>query len=319
MFKKIISLMVAILIVASCAVVAVSAAEVANEEVGAGNTIYFEVPSDWKNYTQIYAHVYMSIDDGSVKWPSWQTRKEKMTDEGNGTWSYDLSNAGTIDPNKGAAYTVLFSADTGVQTYNLIFGADCIGDTAYATGKTFENPEDSNKTAVEAAWKSGKYGPERKILSTGNDVVGTQAPAGTSDAKIMASWVKNFYGDATKTPNIPTLLTKLNVTGQDVYDELVKLVESDSGLGDKEKTEILKTSKELLGAKDTDTNSNNGSSNNNSSNGSSNNSSNNSGSNSGSGNNNSVSSGQDSTILFVLGGVMLAAVAVLFVTRKRED
>lgn len=318
--------MVAVLIVASCAVVAVSAAEVDDQTVGASNTIYFEVPSNWKNYTQIYAHVYMSIDDGSVKWPEWQTRKEKMKDEGNGTWSYDLSNAGTIDPDKGAAYTVLFSADTGVQTYNLIFGSDCIGDTAYATGNTFENPEDSNKTAVEAVWKSGKYGPERKILSTGKDVVGSQAPAGSSDAKIMANWVKNFYGDATKTPNIPTLLDKMNVKGQDVYDELVKLVNSDSGMSDEEKTNALKTSADLLGAdqnaaSSNSSNSNNNSSNNGSSNNgsSNNNSSNNSSSNSGSDNNNSVSSGQDSTILFVLGGVMFAALAVLFVTRKRKD
>lgn len=331
MFKKIISLMLVALTIISIGVVAVTAAETtdvtvsadeSSEVAAAANTLTFEVPKDWKNYKQVYCHVWMCIDDGTVKWPSWKSKAEKMTDNGDGTWSYDVSKLGAnaIDPNKGGAYAVIFVTDTNMQTYNLVLGADCIGDTAYVTGNTFENPEDSNKSCTEAVWKSGKYGPEKKILSTGNDVVGSTTPAGATDATLMANWMKTFYADTTKTPNVPSLLTKLNVTGQAVYDELVNIT---SSLDASERNTILNESAKLLGVeiKDsknpaasssgTGSSSNGGSSNGGSTNGGS--------SNGGSGSTGSVDSGEDSTILFVLGGLMLAAAAVMFVTSKKRD
>ena len=229
--------MLVALTIISMGAIAVSAADVADvtvaaeessEVAAAANTITFEQPSDWKNVKVMYCHIWMCIDDGSVKWPSWKSKAEKMTNNGDGTWTYDVSKlgAGAIDANKGGAYAVIFAADTGMQTYNLVFGADCLGDKAYATGNKFENPEDSAKTCIEAAWRSGKYGAEKKILSTGNDVVGSVTPAGATDATLMANWMKTFYADTTKTPNVPSLLKKLNVTGQQVYDELVKITES---------------------------------------------------------------------------------------------
>ncbi len=338
MFKKIISLMLVALTIISIGAIAVSAAETTDVTVSAdessdvaaaANTITFEQPSDWKNVKAMYCHVWMCIDDGSVKWPAWKSKAEKMTNNGDGTWTYDVSKLGAnaIDPNKGGAYAVIFAADTGMQTYNLVFGADCLGDTAYATGTKFENPEDSAKTCIEAAWKSGKYGPEKKILSTGNDVVGTTTPAGASDATLMANWMKTFYADATKTPNVPSLLKKLNVTGQQVYDELVNITAS-SDAADRNK--ILNESAKLLGVtvsnpKDPAASSSNGGSSNSGSGSSNSGSSNNGGSTStgsgstGTGTNGSVDSGQDSTILFVLGGLMFAAAAVMFVTNKKRD
>ncbi len=346
MFKKILSVMLVALMIVSVGAVAVSAADVADVTVAAdtsssevaaeensdvaaaANTITFEQPDSWKNVKAMYCHVWMCVDDKSVKWPSWKSKAEKMTDNGDGTWTFDVSKLGAnaIDPNKGAAYAVIFAADTGMQTYNLVFGADCIGDTAYVTGNTFENPEDSAKSCTEALWRSGKYGPEKKILSTGNDIVGTVTPAGATDATLMANWIKTFYADATKTPNVPSLLTKLNVTGQQVYDELVVITANDS---EEDRNKILNGAAPLLGVEIKDASnpaasssgtgsSNGGSSNGGSNNGGSGSTGSGSGS-SGSGSTGSVSSGQDSTILFVLGGLMLAAAAVMFVTSKKRD
>lgn len=358
MFKKIISLMVAVLMIASCAVVAVSAADATEETVAAdesssvvsadegssvvaadessevsaaSDVIKFEQPSDWNNVEQMYAHIYMCIDDGSVKWPAWCTKSEKMTDNGDGTWTYDLSKlpngAASIDPSKGAAYAVVFAAKpSGMQTYNLVLDSSCIGDTAYVTGNKFENPEDSNKTCIEAKWKNSSLGPEKKILSTGNDVVGTTVPAGASDATLMANWMKTFYADSTKTGNVPSLLSKLNVTGQAVYDELINITASNDA---SERAKILEGSAKLLGVEykkgDEKKTSSSGSSSSSSSssNGGSGSGSNGGSGSSGSGSSNgstgSVSSGQDSTILFVLGGVLFLAAAVMFVTRRRKD
>lgn len=333
MFKKILSVMLVALMIVSVGAVAVSAADVADVTVAAdtsssevaaeenldvaaaANTITFEQPDSWKNVKAMYCHVWMCVDDGSVKWPAWKSKAEKMTDNGDGTWTFDVSKLGAnaIDPNKGAAYAVIFAADTGMQTYNLVFGSDCIGDTAYVTGNTFENPEDSNKTCTEALWRSGKYGPEKKILSTGNDIVGTVTPAGATDATLMANWMKTFYADETKTPNVPSLLTKLNVTGQQVYDELVNITASTEA---EDRTKILKGSAALLGVEYKEPTAGGSSSSGGSNNGGS---SNGGSSNGGSGSTGAVSSGQDSTILFVLGGLMLAAAAVMFVTSKKRD
>ena len=208
--------------------------------------IVFEQPSDWKFVKQMYCHIWMIDDDGSVKWPSWKTKTEKMTDNGDGTWTYDVSKIGAnvIDPDKGANYCVIFATDTGLQSYNLVMDAGCLGDTAYVSGYTYENPEDSNKTVQEARWINSTLGPEKKILSTGEGVVGDTLPEGVTDEMLMARWLICFYNDNTKTLFVDTLLEQLNVTGQAVYNEVVKLTE---GYNNTEKESIRTTCAELLG------------------------------------------------------------------------
>ena len=350
MFKKIVGVMVAALMVASCATVAASAAEAdqaaaaadqssivaaadeSSQVAGAeddskvsgadkSNSFNFEVPSDWKNVKVMYCHVYMCVDDGSVKWPAWKTKAEKMEDNGDGTWSYDVSKlpAGAIDPAKGASYAVVFAADTGMQTYNLLLDSNCIGDTAYVTGNSLENPADSNKTAIEARWRNSSLGPEKVITTIGN-VIGDSLPEGSSNAILMANWLKSWALDDTKTGAVPNLMTTLGVSADEVYAELVKLCQQSVDNGSMTADEMnqkLAKSAELMGldsskaeeiqkTAEKEVKNNNGSG------------SNGSGS-SGSGSTGSVSSGQDSTVLFVLGGIMLAAAATLFVTRRRRE
>ena len=208
--------------------------------------IVFEQPSDWKFVKQMYCHIWMIDDDGSVKWPSWKTKTEKMTDNGDGTWTYDVSKIGAnvIDPDKGANYCVIFATDTGLQSYNLVMDAGCLGDTAYVSGYTYENPEDSNKTVQEARWRNSTLGPEKKILSTGEGVVGDTLPEGVTDEMLIAEWLICFYNDNTKTLFVDTLLEQLNVTGQAVYNEVVKLTE---GYNNTEKESVRTTCAELLG------------------------------------------------------------------------
>ena len=108
----------------------------------------------------------------------WQTRSEKCVyDPDTGIAAYDLSKTGnTISASDGKRYCVIFSANTGVQTYNVVMDGKCIGDTLYCTGNKLENPDDSEKVALEAVWtKNNDCGPEKRITSTGN-VVGTELP-----------------------------------------------------------------------------------------------------------------------------------------------
>ena len=81
--------------------------------------IKFDVKkSGWENVKNIYCHVWAA--DGTGVWPMWQTRSEKCVyDPDTGIAAYDLSKTGnTISASDGKRYCVIFSANTGVQTYN---------------------------------------------------------------------------------------------------------------------------------------------------------------------------------------------------------
>lgn len=170
MFKKILCLVMALIVIAGIAVVGVSAADEKETK------LYFQVPSDWNNYKKIFCHIWPYGGDALA---NWQSKKEACVDEGNGIWSYDPSAkvGGLTD---GVTYCVIFSADTGVQTYDAVMSTACYGDTLYCDGTKFENPEDSSKTALSARWKNNTaYGPVRAVTSIGNIVGETyvQAPA----------------------------------------------------------------------------------------------------------------------------------------------
>ncbi|WP_295197952.1 hypothetical protein [Ruminococcus sp.] len=222
MTKKIMSMILSIALVLSIAVVGISgtyAAEVSDRtsEVGAGNNIYFNVKkSGWSNVKTVYCHIWRA--DGTGEWPMWQSRAEKcLYDSSTGIATYDLSKTGNkISSSDGKVYCVIFSANTGMQTYNAIMSGKCIGDTLYCTGNKLENPEDSEKTANEAVWtKNTDCGPEKKITSSGN-VIGTTLPEGDTDASMLACFLVAYYDWPEKMDKVPALVKELNISTSDV-------------------------------------------------------------------------------------------------------
>ena len=220
MFKKILSLAIALIMVMGIAVVATSAAQVevaegaadaeaavgapADAEVGAeadadtgasGNTFSFDANSaGWQNFEYIAFHIWG--DDETFF--DWGSRKQRgKDDDGDGTWTYDLDAAGiSLDSSK--QYYVICYSSTGVQTYNLIAGTACYGDTVYCDGTKTENPVDSEKNADTAYWRgqdASVYGPELAITSVGN-IVGTCLPAAKSPYSVMVTFFKDTYANA---------------------------------------------------------------------------------------------------------------------------
>ena len=189
MFKKIASIAIAAMLIGSTAAIAATAAE--NEEAvaaaddsvvaaaddssvgadegseatGAGSKVYFEVPSDWKNFKKIT--FFLNDHTTGTQLITWGSKKGYMTDEGGGKWSFDLGSAG-FDLSSGGPYNCIFTADWGVQTCDLIITTDNYGDTAYCPGGTVENAVDSNKSSFIVKWKSGKNGNPVCITSIGN-------------------------------------------------------------------------------------------------------------------------------------------------------
>ncbi len=359
MFKKIAGLFLAAAVMCSSAAITASAAEAeddaavaaadqsgevsaegssevsadASSEVGAGNTINFDVKkSGWNNVKTVYCHVWKA--DGTGTWPDWQSKKEKCTyNSSTGIATYDLSKTGnTISKSDGRVYCVIFSANTGMQTYNAIMSGNCIGDTLYCTGNQIENPEDSEKKANEAQWeKNSDCGAERKITSTGN-VVGSAFPEGETDVTMMATYLIAYYNDPAKTDLTQNLLNtlkvsptqvmgavtdKLNATNNEKKDEISKAVEkilsscTDPTTGKKvDKTQLDNAKKSGNKGSSSSSSSNSGS-------GSSNGGSSSSGS--GSSSTGAVKSGVETTIVFVMAGLMISAAGVMFLARKKRE
>ncbi len=207
MFKKVLCLAMALIMVAGMAVIGVSAAD--------DTKIYFEVPSDWNNYTNIFCHVweYNGNDLGN-----WQSKAERCTMEEERLYSYDLSKVGGLEAGK--YYGVIFSADTGIQTYDLLMTTVCYGDTVYCDGTKFENPADSNKTAIAAYWRNqspAQFGPIMGITSIGN-VVGTCIAPGQTAESLFKNFIFNSetsdYG-----ANFTSAKTYANKSEQEIIDD----------------------------------------------------------------------------------------------------
>lgn len=177
--------------------------------------IYFDVKkSGWNRNTNkvFYCHIWRA--DGSGSWPEWQTKTELCTiDKNTGIASYDLSKTGnTINPSDGAIYCVIFSSNTGMQTYNTIMSGKCIGDTLYCTGEQFENPNDSEKRCMDTRWiHNTNLGSEKIITSTGH-VVGFALPDSETDESLLANYLITYYNDTEKTDMTQDILDELNVS-----------------------------------------------------------------------------------------------------------
>lgn len=201
---------------------AVSAAST-DENVGEGTKIYFDIDSTgWENYTTIYCHIWRA--DGTGEWTNWQTRKEICTKEDNGLYSYDVAKTGNADEIVQSGdhnyYCVIFSADTGMQTYRTIMNGNCLGDTCYVTGNLLENPNDSSKTCTEAAWKNHpECGPVKAITSTSR-VIGSALPDGVTDADLLAEYLCVYFYEEVDPQETGNLAKILNVKKNDLIDSV---------------------------------------------------------------------------------------------------
>lgn len=223
--------------------------------------IYFDAKkSGWNLSTNkvFYCHIWRA--DGSGSWPDWQSKKERCEfDSTAGIASYDLSKTGnTISPSDGAIYCVIFSSNTGMQTYNTIMSGKCIGDTLYCTGEQFENPDDSEKRCMDTRWiHNTNLGSEKMITSTGN-IVGFALLENESDESLLADYLIRYCYDPAKTDMTQSIINELVVAPTDVFMEVLyrcndqkkiqKIADILSGCSDPtDDTPILKTNKLTLG------------------------------------------------------------------------
>lgn len=342
MFKKLASIALAATMLVGTAGIAASAAEVKDDSavaaedqsavgaqdsdsvgadsesssVGSGNVINFDASTtDWQNYKYCMCYIY---EIGGDEFFGWGVKKTRMKDEDkDNVWTYDLDNAG-ISLDSGKYYAVIFSNDVGMQTADLILTTDCYGDTAYIKDLSarYENTADSNKQSYVAYWKNNtQWKPHMAITSIGN-IIGEQLAPSESAYSIFVSFLKDTLANAKEFSgkDDQTLIddtAKALGIGQDLIPQAIE----EAGVTVDWKADNSTAEKESKGdVKQTGGGSGSGSSGSGSS-GSGSSGSGSSGSGSGS---KSVSSGQETTIFYILGGVMVAAAGVVFLSRKRK-
>ncbi|MBE6738222.1 MAG: hypothetical protein IKB72_04335 [Ruminococcus sp.] len=186
--KKILSMVLVLVLTLSCMALAGVSAEETEFTPSEEPIIYFEVPEDWGSYKRIFCHIW---ELNNPPLASWQSKKERCTAV-RGTenlYSYDVSVLSSFDETK--VYGVIFSSDTGMQTYDALFSAECYGDTMYCDGTKLPHPADSIKTAIMAYWKNqdkSAYGP-LMVISEFGKVVGSALPKPLTPKDLMADFL----------------------------------------------------------------------------------------------------------------------------------
>lgn len=193
--SKIISLALSVTMAASCfAGFSISSASAADEET----KVYFKAPDDgsWGTTKSVYCHIDNVYGDSPITPLAWQVKGELCKkDADTGLYYYDTTKVGEIK--EGSDYLIIFSTvntdKVTHQTCDMTFGADCLGDTMYVTGEEIENPVDSSKVSIGAAWEnnSESYGPKAVITSTGK-VSGSYFPFYQPKEQVVSNFLHDY-------------------------------------------------------------------------------------------------------------------------------
>lgn len=195
--KRTISILLCMLIALSVVVsLPANAAESSSSTTGAAvNVIYFDA-NGWTNFSKIYCHIY---EFGGNSFFGWQTPGEECKKTKGTVYSYDLTmlsehTALSGGMKSGVKYGIVFSTNTGIQTYDTTIGFDCVGDTIALTGNQIENPYNPDIKNYEAKWQNNdsKYGSVLALTSTGN-IVGEELAPDKTGIQIVGEWVSLYY------------------------------------------------------------------------------------------------------------------------------
>lgn len=193
--------------------------------------IHFDVKkSGWDLNTnkKFYCHIWKydgSPTSSGTDWLQWQSKKELCSfDADTGIASFDLKITGhNFDVSDGAVYCVIFSSNTGNQTFTAVMDGKCIGDTLYCTDERFESPEDSEKSCYDVRWVNNpNLGSQKRITSTGN-IVGYSHCEGESDRTMVVDFVLRYYEVPEILEFLSGIIDKLNLTKGLVYEDVKQI------------------------------------------------------------------------------------------------
>ena len=202
MFKKFLSLLLAVMMVVSVMAVGVVTSTAATSEgfTPENTKLYFDVDgTGWTMGAKDKIAFYMAGGDfdteaNPTKPAAWGAKKLIGTATTGETGIFEFDPAAkvgyTFTP--GVQYKIIFVHVNGAnwkeQTFDLFFTTDCFGHVAHSDGTMTENPVDSSKKTLTTYWDDAidpaENGPVKAITSIGN-VVGSCIEKGKTNYTIL--------------------------------------------------------------------------------------------------------------------------------------
>lgn len=195
---------------------------IAPTEAGAQNpyngngVIYFDsTGTGWDESASV--SIYIRSTQGEIL--PWGSRRLQCSYEGDGLWSWKDSN-GYLSSDM--QYSVLFTNnDSFRQTYELLFTTDCMGDTVFCTGKTFDYYATPR---YETAWRNHpQYQPVLYITESG-DAIGKSCM--DSPYKMLVTFLKRdlmtarYQNDKDDQALLDYLAEKLGLSDIEVHNAI---------------------------------------------------------------------------------------------------
>lgn len=212
MMKKIISTAMAALMMCSVAAIAASADEVAAEPAGAsadiqlsGTTgkIRFDM-GNWNHEDSLAFYIWAEKEgadtqyclagswggDENKKWGTKKNLGDAVEGEDGIIESYEFE----MPDSSWNVFVIFHDLTTDAQTCDCVITENAFGDTAYMTGDYVENPVDSDKSALDVAFRNaGDCGSHRMVTSTGN-ISGRVPAPNDNPARQVANYVTKQLG-----------------------------------------------------------------------------------------------------------------------------
>lgn len=223
MNKKIISAVLAGVMVISCGALSVSADEVEVEATGAESSfklsgvtgkIRFEM-GDWGHDDKLAFYMWAEKDgeptqhclggewgpkDTHDVWGTKKNQGEAVEGEDGVIESFEFE----LPDDSWDVYVIFHDRTTDSQTANCVLTANGMGKTAHMTGEWVENPVDSDKVAASVEfYDAPDCGSHMMITSTGKLTGNVKAP-NENGAKVVATYIFDNLGETVKgTDNEP--------------------------------------------------------------------------------------------------------------------
>ena len=214
------------------------------EKLSADNTILFYV---WDATTNKCATKSGWVDDNT--WGS-KRKTAGTTEEVDGeklVKSYNIDIDSSHD-----VFVICYDMTTGNQTYDCVLTSAANGKVLTVTGNLLENPEDSEKTCLEAAFDGVEGCGPHKVVTSSCHVVGTAVTVNDKPVQQIADKVNKYLTDTENWTfdNVQAVIKAFDVTPDAVW----AAYEATHGADDAAKAVILGDAKESDdNASDTDT------------------------------------------------------------------
>lgn len=212
MKKKIFSLFLAVVIVVSMVTVAMVSTSANVDESGLNGkyskAIHFDVNSaKWgAGVKAVYCHIYNYSGTDGKEYTQWQTKGERCEyDKETGIATYYLQTGidkgayglSTIDSSN--KWVIMFSANTGADTYGLLFNSDCFGDTVIADPNTkFEHTIDPEKLSIKISYKNNTNLTAPKCITSTGKIQGESFADGVTNETLFGDYMATYAYDETK-------------------------------------------------------------------------------------------------------------------------